>query len=95
MAQLAKHPTHDLSPGLDLSIVGLSSTLCSMLDVEPTLKKSKTWLLTSKSLPFSRGRHTLGINNDRRQEVRRAMEAVRGALGAWEKHPAPDILGLF
>lgn len=34
-------------------------------------------------------------NNNRRQEVRRVMKAVEGALGAWEKVPASEALGLL
>lgn len=31
-------------------------------------------------------------NKDRKQEVRRAIEIVNGAFGAWEKCPAPKAL---
>ena len=36
MAQLVKHPTLDLSSGLDLGIVNSGSTLGSVLGVKPT-----------------------------------------------------------
>ena len=41
VAHLVKHPTPDLSSGLDLRIVSSSPMLGSMLGVEPTLKKKK------------------------------------------------------
>jgi len=41
VAQSVKHPTLDLSSGLDLRVMSSSPTLGSMLGVEPTLKKKK------------------------------------------------------
>ena len=41
MAQSIKHPTLDLSSGLDLRVVSSSPTLGFMLDMEPPKKKRK------------------------------------------------------
>ena len=42
MAQSVKHPTLDLSSGLDLRVVSSSLELGSTLGVKPTKKKTKT-----------------------------------------------------
>ena len=41
MAQSVKHPTLDLSSGLDLRVVSSSPALGSMMGVKPTFKKRK------------------------------------------------------
>ena len=40
-AQSVKHPNLDFSSGLDLKVMSSSSTLGSVLGMEPTLKKKK------------------------------------------------------
>ena len=47
MAQVVKHPTLDLSAGLDLRVVRLSPVLGTTLGMELTLKKKFTTLLST------------------------------------------------